>query len=193
MSSFLLFCISQVPTFIIDTLLNTPRHNFFSLVRDSTQTTFDPFRTLPPVDPFISDFQGREQIRNFIATHLDDPPSGDLEACQYALLDERSVMDHTVILAHSYSSFQMRDRDTVTEDELSHWDDECEERIYEPDDSWREWRVRFGEAETLSTYLCFECDFTVKLYNDDFVAAHTDDKGIFQLDSAHRAFEDTAA
>ncbi|KAG9516917.1 hypothetical protein KCU93_g8948, partial [Aureobasidium melanogenum] len=193
MSSFLLFCIFQVPTFIIDTLLNTPRHNFFSLVRDSTQTTFDPFRTSPPVDPFISDFQGREQIRNFVATHLDDPPSGDLEACQYALLDERSVMDHTVILAHSYSSFQMRDRDTMTEDELSHWDGECEERIDEPDDSWREWRVRFEEAETLSTYLCFECDFTVKLYNDDFVAAHTDDKGIFQLDSAHRAFEDTAA
>ncbi|KAI4736738.1 FMN-dependent alpha-hydroxy acid dehydrogenase [Aureobasidium sp. EXF-12298] len=178
---------------IIDTLLNTPRHNFFSLVRDSTQTTSDPFRTSPPVDPFISDFQGREQIRNFVATHLDDPPSGDLEACQYALLDERSVMDHTVILAHSYSSFQMRDRDTMTEDELSHWDGECEERIDEPDDSWREWRVRFEEAETLSTYLCFECDFTVKLYNDDFVAAHTDDKGIFQLDSAHRAFEDTAA
>ncbi|KAH0350734.1 hypothetical protein KCU83_g4760, partial [Aureobasidium melanogenum] len=58
MSSFLLFCISQIPTSIIDTLLNTPRHNFFSLVRDSTQTTFDPLRTSPPVDPFISDFQG---------------------------------------------------------------------------------------------------------------------------------------
>ncbi|KAG9950225.1 hypothetical protein KCU85_g3566, partial [Aureobasidium melanogenum] len=192
MSSFLLFCISQVPTSIIDTLLETPRDNFFSLVRDSTQTTFDPRCTSPPVDLFISDFQSQEQIRKFVVTHLDDPPSAsDLEACQYALLDKRSDIDHTVILAHSYSSLAMRDPEIMTEDELNQWNAECEERIDEPDDSWREWRVRFEEADSLSTHLCFESDFTVKLYNEAFVAAHTDDKGIFQVDSARRAFEAT--
>ncbi|KAH0359584.1 hypothetical protein KCU65_g9874, partial [Aureobasidium melanogenum] len=192
MSSCLLFCISQDPTSIIDTLLKIPRHNFFSLVRDSTQTIFDPRCTSPPVDPFVSDFQSQEQICNFVATHLDDPPSGsDLEACQYAFLDQRSAIDRTVILAHSYSKIDMRDPENMTEDELHQWGAECEERMDEPDDSWREWRVRFEEAESLSTHLCFESDFAVKLYNDDFVAAHTDDKGIFQVDSARRAFENT--
>lgn len=176
----------------IDTLLQTPKHNFFSLVHDSNQTTFDAFCTSPPIRPFVSDFQNQEQIRNFVATNLENPPSGsDLEACQYALLDERSAADQTVILVHSYSSLWMRDPETMTEDELAEWDAECESREDEPDDSWREWRVSFENAESLSTYLCFECDFTVKLYNEDFVAAYTDDKGVFQLGSAKRAFEDS--
>lgn len=178
----------------IDTLLQTPKHNFFSLVRASDQTVFDPWRTSPPVSPFYSDFRDQEQIRDFVATHLGKTPSeSDLAACQYAILDERSTIDQTVILAHSYSSLEMRDPDTMTEDELDRWDTECEGREDEPDDSWCEWRVRFEDAEPLSTFLCFECDFTVKLYNKDFVAAHTDDKGVFHLESAQRAFEYTAA
>lgn len=84
----------------------------------------------------------------------------------------------------------MRDPDTMTADR---WGAECEEREDEPDDSWRGWRVSFEDANSLSTFLCFECDFTYKLYNDDFVAAYTDDKGFFHLTSAQKAFEDTAA
>lgn len=170
-------------------LLQAPKHNFFSLVRDSTQTTFDPFCTSPPIGPFTSDFHDREQIRNFVVTHLDDPPSGsDLEACQYALLDERSITDQTVVMAHSYSSLSMRDPDTMTEDKLAQWEIDCDED--NPDDSWREWQVRFDDADSLSTHLCFESDFTVKLYNDDFVATHTDADGVLQLKSALKAYED---
>ena len=170
-------------------LLQTPKHNFFSLVRDSTQTTFDPFCTSPPIGPFTSDFRDREQIRSFIATHLDESPSGsDLEACQYALLDERSITDQTVNLAHSYSSLDMRDPETMTEDELAQWEIDCDEDYR--GDSWHEWRVRFDDAESLSTHLCLESDFTVKLYNDDFMAAHTDANGVLQLKSALKEYED---
>ncbi|KAG9857884.1 hypothetical protein KCU98_g711, partial [Aureobasidium melanogenum] len=188
MSSFLLFCISQVPLPTIDALLQTPRHNFFSLIRDSNQSTLDLFCTPPPVSDFVSDFSDREQIREFITKNLPEALSGsDLEPCQYALLDEHSAANQTVVLAHSYSSLQMRDPETMTEDELEAWDAECEEHEGEPDDSWREWRVSFKDAERLSTILCFEDDSTIKLYNDDFVATHTDSEGIFQLESAYRA------
>ncbi|KAK6004832.1 hypothetical protein QM012_007611 [Aureobasidium pullulans] len=207
MASFLLFCVSQVPISVIriDThppslidgrqtinqLLQTPEHNFFSLVRNSTQTTFDSWCTPPPVHPYVSDFQDREQIRSFIAAHLGEPPSnGDLEPCQYAVLDERSATDQTMILAHSYSAFHMRDPETMTDEECVQWEVECDERADEPDDSWRKWRVRFEDAGPLSTHLCFETDFTPKLYNDDLVAAHTDQTGVFQLTSAWKAYVD---
>ncbi|KAI5203419.1 hypothetical protein E4T39_04240 [Aureobasidium subglaciale] len=187
MSSFLLFCISQVPSTIIDVLLQTPRHNFFSLVRDSGQSTLDPLCTPPPVGAFRSDFTDREQIHYFIKTNLHATGS-DLEPCQYALLDEHSAANQTVVLAHSYSSLQMRDPESMTEEELKDWDAQCEEHEDDADDSWREWRVEFVDAERLPTILCFEGNFTIKLYDDDFVATHTDTEDGFQLDSAYRAF-----
>ncbi|KAI4716095.1 hypothetical protein E4T48_07699 [Aureobasidium sp. EXF-10727] len=189
MSSFLLFCSSEVPASIINTLLQAPKPNFFSLVYDTAQTTFDPICTSPPIATPVSEFFDQEQIRQFIATHLSDPPAGsDLESCQYALLDERSASDQTVILAHSYSSLQMRDPETMSEDELEQWYAEYEELEGEPDDAWCEWRVAFENAEMLSTHLCFESEFTVKLYNEDFVAMHTDARGVFQKRSAYRTF-----
>ncbi|CAD0059400.1 unnamed protein product [Aureobasidium pullulans] len=192
MSSFLLFCVAQIPASTIDSLLQTPRHNFFSLVRESTQSTFDPFCTNPPVAPFNSDFSSRDQIRAFLDDRLSvTPEASDLESCQYAILDERSATDQTIILAHSYSTLLMRDPETMTEDELEQWEAECDEHEDESDDSWREWRVEFKDAEPLSTILCFEEDFTVKLYNDDFVTTHTNSEGVFQLRAAYRAFSGT--
>jgi hypothetical protein len=85
----------------------------------------------------------------------------------------------------------MRDPETMTEDELEQWEAECDEHEDESDDSWREWRVEFKDAEPLSTILCFEEDFTVKLYNDDFVTTHTNSEGVFQLRAAYRAFSGT--
>ncbi|KAH0291385.1 hypothetical protein M436DRAFT_61539 [Aureobasidium namibiae CBS 147.97] len=193
MSSFLLFCVAPVPSSTIDALLQTPRHNFFSLVRDSTQSNFDPWCTSPPVAPFNSDFSGRDQIRTFLAEHISVPPKGsDLESRQYAILDERSATDRTVILGHSYSSLLMRDLETMTEDEADQWQIECDEYEGEEDDSRREWRVKFEDADALSTILCFEGDFTPKVYNDEFIAIYTDAEGVFQLEPAYRAYAGAA-
>jgi len=132
-------------------------------------------------------------IRTFLAEHLSVPPKGsDLESRQYAILDERSATDQTVILGHSYSSLLMRDPDTMTEDEADQWQFECDECEDEEDDSWREWRVRFEDADALSTILCFEGDLTPKVYNDEFVATYTDAEGVFQLRSAYRAYAGAA-
>ncbi|CAD0105763.1 unnamed protein product [Aureobasidium uvarum] len=192
MSLFLLFCLAEIPVSVINTLLQTPKHNFFSVVRDPAQTTFDPFHTSPPITTPVSKFLDREQIRRFITTRLSEPPAGsDLELCQYALLDERSASDHTLILAHSYSSLDMRDPDTMSEDEFEQLQTEIDDHEDGAENLWFEWRVAFGDAEMISTYLCFESDFTVKLYNEDFVAMHTDARGIFQVKSAYGAFVDT--
>lgn len=85
----------------------------------------------------------------------------------------------------------MRDPDTMTEDEAEQWQNECDEYGDDEDDSWREWRVKFQDAEPLSTVLCLESDFTTRLYNDGFVATHTDAEGVFQLRSAYRTFAGT--
>ncbi|KAI4787210.1 hypothetical protein E4T44_13702 [Aureobasidium sp. EXF-8845] len=189
MASFLLFCIGQVPVSTIDALLQTMQHNFLSLVRDTTQSTFDAWYTEAPVAPSTSDFLNRDQIRTFITEHIDPPPKrSDLEPCQYAILDERSALDQTVILAHSYSSRLMRDTEAMTDEEYVQWEVEAEEYKDEEDDCWWEWRVTFKDAEDLEIFLCFEQDFTPKLYVDDFVARYTTAEGVFQPRVAFEAW-----
>jgi hypothetical protein len=173
----------------VNALLETMQLNFLSLVRNSTQSEFDGVCTIPPIAPFTSDFLDRDQIRTFLTDHISSPPvRSELWPCQYAILDERSAIDQTVILAHSYSSLLERDPDIMTEEEAEQWEADCEEYEDEENDSWREWRVAFRDAERLSVILCFEQDFTPKLYNEDFVATHTDVEGILQLRSAFQAF-----
>ncbi|THY37884.1 hypothetical protein D6C97_10566 [Aureobasidium pullulans] len=177
MSTFLLFCLAQIPA----------SHNFFSLVRNSTQSFFDTPCTSPPIPPFISDISTHDQIHDFLTQNAAILPAG-IETCQYAILDDRSVSDDTIILAHSYSSLQMRDPDTMTEEEAKQWMRDCEEDEEGEDDGWRAWRVRFEDAEKMATMLCFEGDFTVKLYSEEFVERYTGEDGVFGFQDARRAF-----
>jgi hypothetical protein len=172
--------------------LSEPQHNFFSLVRDPAQTAFDRQCTTPPVPPFETGFLGydRVQIRDFIAEHLSEAPQcSSLEPDQYALLDERSSSESTVVIGMAFSSLHDRDPGTMTEEELEQWEHECDENDDAPKDLWREFRVKFDEVEKLTTTLTMESDFTQKLYNDEFVASHTDEQGVFQLARAQHAFE----
>jgi len=171
-----------------------PQHNFLSLVRDPSQPSFDPVCTNPPVAAFESGFLDfdREQIRGFIAERLPTTIQGtDPEPGQYALLDGRSDSDKTIVLGVALSSLHDRDPDVMTENELEQWQEECEENIDMPPDVWREYRVTFDEAEQLCTVLTIESDFTQKLYNDDFVASHTNAQGVFLVKEAWRAFKAT--
>jgi len=56
------------------------------------------------------------------------------------------------------------------------------------DSAWKEWRVSFADAERASTILSFEEDFTMKLYNDAFVAAYSDAEGVFLVEKALEAY-----
>lgn len=143
------------------------------------------------VQPFENGFIGfdRRQIREFIAQHLPSVPAGtSLEPDRYALLDRPSISDSTVVLGISCSGLHDRDTETMTEEESEQWWEACEEHPESPKDLWREFRVQFGEAERLATILTFESDFTQKLYNDDFVAAHTGNRGVFLLEQAWLAY-----
>lgn len=86
-----------------------------------------------------------------------------------------------------------RDPAAMTEDEYDAWNREMDEpdELDDPGDAydaWREWRVHFKDAEDMSTRIGFESDLTPKLYNEDFVAAYTDRDGVFDLESAFRAY-----
>jgi len=78
----------------------------------------------------------------------------------------------------------------MDEDERERWEQECEQVDDEDDedDTWCEWRVSFQDAERLATIVSFEDDFTIKLYNREFVATHTNVDGILQLRSAFEAW-----
>jgi hypothetical protein len=76
----------------------------------------------------------------------------------------------------------------MTDEEYVQWEAEFDEYKDEDDDCWREWRVGFKDAEDLEVFLCFEQDFTPKLYIDDFVAKYTTVEGVFQPRVAFEAW-----
>jgi hypothetical protein len=144
------------------------------------------------VQPFETGFLGYTgaQIREFIADSLPADMPSNIEPCQYAILDQRSARDDTVIIAHSSSTLQDKDPEAMTEAERERWEEECEE-LDEGDDedrAWCEWRVSFQDAERLATIVSFEDNFTVKLHNRDFVVAHTSADGVLQLRAAFEAW-----
>jgi len=104
------------------------------------------------------------------------------------LLDERSARDNTVIIADFDSKLFMRDIETMTNEESDQWMIECDNHDGSSDSVWREWRVKFEEAEELATFLDFLDDFRHKLYNDNFLAEHTDACGVLQLRPAFKAW-----
>ncbi|CAD0093725.1 unnamed protein product [Aureobasidium mustum] len=192
MSSFLLFCIAQIPATTINTLLQAPEHNFFSLVREPAQPSFDPKCTEPPVQSFTTGFldYSRKQTREFVVKRLPTAPEGTmLEPEQYALLDERSARDNTVVLGHAFSSVHDRDPDTMTEEEREQWERDTD--VDAPNDFWCEFRVKFEDADRMATVLTFPSDFTSKLFNEAFVEEHTD-QGVFLVARAQRAHESSA-
>lgn len=76
--------------------LQTSRHNFFSLVVDPSQPSFDlDCCTQSIAEPFESGFLGYTglQIRSFINDCLPTDLSTNIEPCQYAILDHRSAED----------------------------------------------------------------------------------------------------
>jgi hypothetical protein len=180
----------------INKLLKTPRQNFLSLVLDPSQKPSNLECTQPEVQPFETGFLGYTgaQIRDFIANRLPADMPSNIEPCQYAILDQRSARDDTVIIAHSYSTLQDKDPEAMTEEERERWEQECEEVDEEndEDDAWFEWRVSFQDVERLATIVSFEDDFTIKLYNRDFVATHTNADGVLQLRSAFEAWSGAA-
>ena len=213
MSSYLLFCIAQIPSAVsrgtnphrsARLLMNIRPSTLFSRPRDTASSPLSAIRLSRTSTCNAQSLQFRRlrpdsqdvpatRSRAFIADRLPAiPPRSNLEPCQYAMLDEHSARDKTVVIAHSYSSLSMRDPDDMTESELEEWTRACDELDDETDDSWREWRVSFDDAERLITVLSFESDFTPKLYNDEFVAAHTDDKGVFRYQPAFEDFAERA-
>ena len=162
------------------------------MVLDPSLPFFRLHCTQSVAEPFESGFLGytETQIREFITNHLPANLPNDIEPCQYAILDQCSARDEIVVLAHSYSTLQDRDPETIDEHERERWEQECEQVADEDgeDDAWCEWRVSFQDAERLATIVSFEDDFTIKLYNHDFVAAYTSADGVLQLRSAFEAW-----
>ncbi|KAF2484878.1 hypothetical protein BDY17DRAFT_92918 [Neohortaea acidophila] len=193
MATYLLFCTADIAPEVLDTLLSTPKHDSFSLVRNPEQSAFDLQPTKTPVAPFNTGFANwtSEQIRKFVTKHLPDTPNGsNLVPGVYALLDARGGRDGTIVIGHSYSPLLERDVDTMTEEEREEWEEAVESHDYDNDEDleWWEWRVTFDDSWHLTTLLDFESDSTRLLYDRDFVASHTDANGVFQMTRAWKEF-----
>lgn len=140
---------------------------------------------------FDSGFAGYSsaQIRAFVGDRIPEPlPGTNLAGGQYALLDEISIGTDTVVFGESYSTLGMHDPDLMTADEIEAWRWEIDEHG-QPHDAWREWRVLFRDAGWIIALLNFSADITPKFYNDAFVAQFTDADGIFDFDTARKAYE----
>ncbi|KAI9883794.1 MAG: hypothetical protein M1823_004426 [Watsoniomyces obsoletus] len=171
MSSVLLFCTSsQVTPQLVHDLNehcgkdeDDPTANFFTPARRDPKQVVGPRDTHPEyvVDPFEA--QSESQLRQLFKERFLAAETGNvLEPYQFAVLDERSPDDKTIVLHYQH---------------LDNVDDETSDRM-----SWRSWRIRFGEAWRMSVNLT-TADIAYPVYlkhGDRFV----DEDGILAVEEA---------
>jgi hypothetical protein len=98
----------------ITKLLEQPKTNCFSLVKDPSQTIFDNWRTTPPVQAFQNGFSGWDaaQIQHYLANDLPQSaldPMTNITKEQFAILDKTSEEDETVTIYQLlWGSYEIR-------------------------------------------------------------------------------------
>lgn len=153
---------------MINSLLRAPERNFYSLVRDPSQTAFDRWQTVPPIDAFTSGFLGYSsaaiQAWLAIAPQFAANNSGNA----YAVLDERSASDLSSVVLW----YRVPWTDLVP----------AQERAGRGlgNATWRAWRTTFTGAEQLAISLSMVPVMRPVLCRSDLVR----EDGIFDYDRA---------
>ncbi|KAI9725496.1 MAG: hypothetical protein M1828_003167 [Chrysothrix sp. TS-e1954] len=114
------------------------RQNSISLVRNPDQRLFDD-PTPVPVEPFHSGFLGYsiEDLGNYVNTHL-LKPQGGVTPGTFAVLDERSMDDDTLVVARWTERF--------TDYALDHSEFTDEHKTFE---GWKVRRINFHQANPI--------------------------------------------
>jgi len=148
-------------------------------VRDPSQDSYDAWKTQLPVPEFSNGFSGytASQLQEYVTSHeAQIEEGGNLEARQFAVLDERSASDGTVVL------WMQLDKDLMGQGEES-GDVEAEDEV---EKVWRQWRVKFEDSEKIA----IDLDMTIAMWpvycRDDLVG----EDGVFNVKRAIEIFED---
>lgn len=160
-------------------MLRTPKRNFYSLVRQPAQQSFEPRKTDPPVGEFVNGFAGYtvNQIREYVSAHEAqiEQQSSNLEAGQFAILDERSRLDNTVVLWMQLDSNLTQRRQA---DDTGDTVDEAGQ------DEWHSWRVKFEDSLQIATDLSMVMDSWPAYCRTDLVG----EDGVFDVKRAYQDF-----
>lgn len=125
--------------------------------------------TSAPVQPFESGYvnASMEQLRGDLARRVPETRGGFLSSRTFAVLDQRSVQDETVLISR---------RVTTWPDDI---DDEDPVALEASKiDTWKEWRVGFLAAANMVS-MCEEKSGVVA--NEMTGPEFYDDRGVFQL------------
>jgi len=147
----------------INILLNTPKRNFYSLVRDPAQASYDDWQTKIPVPDFPNGFleYTASQLQEYVTSHRAQiERAGNLEVGQFAVLDERSATDGTVVLWKELEKDLMKEEGQEEESESG---EEGDGKV------WRQWRVKFENSERIATDLDMTMEMWPVYCRDDLV------------------------
>jgi hypothetical protein len=139
----------------------------FIPARHDPKQTPAPTKTLVnPIVELFEDVSDPELRRNFMEHYHER--GGFIDSNTFAILDERSVQDKTVVI--HFRNEEMDD-DTLEETGLT----------------WYSWRIRFGDAEEMTCAL----EETLDMFEDVFQqsAAFTGENGIFDFQGAQEAWK----
>lgn len=157
-------------TFIRESQRTEYSFNRWSLVRDPTQSPLAAKRTKTPVAAFQTCFKDAsfESLARFVQ-ELSAEKRGNAMPDMFAVLDERSVRDKTVILSILHSAMPAEFRE-------EEWD---ESKVVT---TWKEFRVEFIYA----CYVAAILEVKPYLFIDelDLGTAHFDETGVFRVPDA---------
>jgi len=155
-------------------------------VRDPSQDSYDAWKTQPPVPEFSNGFSGytASQLQEYVTSHeAQIEEGGNLEARQFAVLDERSESDGTVVLWMQLDKDLMGLDQAAGEEGEESGDVEAEEEV---EKVWRQWRVKFEDSEKIA----IDLDMTIEMWpvycREDLVG----EDGVFNVKRAIEIFED---
>jgi len=152
------------------------------LANDPSQTSFDHWRTNPPIQAFQNGFIGWDAARiqryfegEFPESALD--PKTNITKEQFAMLDENGEETETVVI------YQLLEK-SLTEEPSSDPDEDSEDDEGE-EEVWWHWNVRFQDVDELADIL-ETMDALPAFCDESFVGQD----GVFDVQRAKKAFVD---
>ena len=147
-----------------------PEHNCFALAHHSLEDQIELWPSATKLDQQIESFEGSSDVQ--LQTYHERNRNSDsfirnqMTPIMFAVLDERSTQDHTIIIHYFHRENGMEGPDDGKE----------------IDSFWTSWRVRVAEAQNMMTDL----EFTLQIYDEVYSKKdrYTGEDGVFPVEIA---------
>ncbi|KAF2236805.1 hypothetical protein EV356DRAFT_497718 [Viridothelium virens] len=167
MAHVLLFCAGDVSPKVIDRLItksqsHSPSFNCWTLIRGPSQAVKDE-ETPVPVESFSTGFKGAsiDSLAGFVTSRIPEPV-GLLTPYTFAVLDERSERDDTVLLVHQVTSYPDKDPEDTNPDPST------------AKKEWKQWRVTFVSGQWVVSVLEEGDDLLTESFDDSLFSVDAD-------------------